>query len=365
MIIEILSYITVSFAAVQALVALTNFVHGIALKNYENHSNKLISVLIPARNEEKNLKNIRNDLLNQTHKNLEIIIFNDESEDRTLEIATDFQQLDKRVKIINSVGLPEGWLGKNHACHRLGMAAKGDFLLFLDADVRLTPEIISRYVSRAQRNNLDLISIFPRQIMKTFGEFLTVPLMNHILLSLLPLPLVRHSMRTSLSAANGQFMLFETAKYKLLTPHQTLRKEKVEDILIAQLYKMNKNKVECLASESGVSCRMYSSFGESLQGFSKNVIHYFGNSIALSSLFWIFSFPAVIFTIIYGNAETIILLSISLITSRILNSATSHQNALFNIILFGFHQIVLPILLVISVYNRVNNSFVWKGRNIS
>ncbi len=365
MIWEIIAYITISFALIQAIVALTNFLHGVSIKHTDIESNKLVSVLIPARNEEKNLENILNDIRNQTHKNLEIIIFNDESDDRTLEIATEFQRLDNRIRIINSEGLPEGWLGKNFACHRLGMEAKGDYLLFLDADVRITPDIIARYIIRAQHNNLDLISIFPRQIMKTVGEYFTVPIMNHILLSLLPLPLVRHSAKSSLSAANGQFMLFEATIYKLLAPHQTLRLEKVEDINIARLFKINKNKMECLASESGVSCRMYGGFGESLQGFSKNVVHYFGNSIVLAILFWVLSFPAVILTFIFGNAEIIILLSISLITCRILNSATSHQNALLNIILYGFHQIILAILLFTSVYNRATNSFVWKGRNIS
>jgi cellulose synthase/poly-beta-1,6-N-acetylglucosamine synthase-like glycosyltransferase len=144
--------------------------------------NHLVSVLIPARNEEKNIAKLLNDLLDHDYKNIEILVFNDQSTDKTAEIVTGFSQKDSRVKLINSDGLPEGWLGKNHACHSLSKLAKGKYLLFLDSDVRIGNGIIRQTCTFSDKHKLGLLSIFPRQIMVSAGEKAAVPLMHFILL---------------------------------------------------------------------------------------------------------------------------------------------------------------------------------------
>ena len=118
-------------------VALTNLMVERNLPESENSSEELVSVLIPARNEENNIGNILTDLINQDHRNIEVIVFNDQSEDRTAEIVREFARIDNRIRLIESDGLPEGWLGKNYACHKLSQSATGKYLLFLDADVRV------------------------------------------------------------------------------------------------------------------------------------------------------------------------------------------------------------------------------------
>lgn len=361
----ILLWIIVLFAIIQSIIAFVNFIYGLKSIGTAQEFEGLISVLIPARNEASNIGNLLSDLLVQNHKSLEIIVFDDQSDDDTAIIVTEFSSSDTRIKLIQSSGLPEGWLGKNFACHQLSKAATGDYFLFLDADVRIEKDVIGTIASKAAAERLSLISIFPRQVMKSLGEWITVPLMNHILLTLLPLPLVKRSHFSSLAAANGQFMFIKGIEYQFLSPHQTLRREKVEDIAMARLFKEEHLKIECMASVPGVSCRMYDNSASAIQGFSKNILHFFGNNLILAISFWIISLPAVLFAFWSGNLEVIILLSIAILIMRSLTSAASHQNAIFNLLLFIPQLIMLFVIIITSVFNHYTKSFQWKGRNIS
>src|ERR1035437_3764797 len=225
------------------LVAAANFIFRPVLPKGKLLFDDLVSILIPARNEENNIGNILDDLLHQDYKNIEILVFNDQSTDRTANIVMTYAKQDPRITLINSGGLPDGWLGKNYACYSLAKNAKGVYFLFLDADVRISNDIIIRSISYATQYELGLFSIFHRQIIKTIGEKATVPVMNYILLSLLPLILVRKSKRASFAAANGQFMFFNSIVYKLFDPHEIMKHNKVEDIAISRFLKMKNIKV--------------------------------------------------------------------------------------------------------------------------
>ena len=125
----------VVFTVIQLLVSLVNLLFETNLPKTQDISTGLVSVLIPARNEANNIGNLLNDLVNQDYKNIEVIVFNDQSEDKTAEIVTEYTIRDSRISMISSAGLPDGWLGKNFACHSLAEQANGKYLLFLDADV--------------------------------------------------------------------------------------------------------------------------------------------------------------------------------------------------------------------------------------
>jgi glycosyltransferase involved in cell wall biosynthesis len=328
-------------------------------------SNANVSVLIPARNEEENIAQIIGDLLKDQKHILEILVYDDESDDQTSQRVQEIAQKDCRVGLIPSQTLPSNWLGKNRACHQLAQQARGKYFLFLDADVRIKPELIGRMLYKIQSKNLKLVSIFPKQNMHSLGEWLTVPLMNQILLSLLPLPLVEKTKHSSLAAANGQFMLFEGETYKKILPHQLVKGEKVEDIAIARLYKEQQLKTACLASEQGVSCRMYENGQQSIQGFSKNVTHFFGNSALLASIYWILNLPGLIFVLLMGSSTQSLLLVLSLVLNRMLIAITSHQNLIKNLLLYIPQQISLGWIIIQAIKNQKNKSFQWKGRNIS
>lgn len=360
---EYIAYLIITFTAIQLLVAIINFIFRQKLGK-TSKSNKMVSVLIPARNEAHNIRNILHDLLEQKYKYIEVLVFDDQSTDKTSDIVSAFAKRHDNIHLISSQGLPNGWLGKNYACHTLSQKAKGDYLLFVDADVRIKNNVISQTLHFAENHTLSLVSLFPKQIMNNNGEYATVPIMNYILLSLLPLILVRKVGLSSLAAANGQYMFFEAKNYKKMFPHETMRSEKVEDIKIARHYKKNKLKIACLANETDIKCRMYGSYKESLNGFSKNVITFFGNSIILAIIFWFITtlgFIPILF--IYGSAGLALYL-IAVIIIRTLASMTSHQSISKNITYLITQQLSLGLIILKSIRNQIRKQYIWKGRNV-
>ncbi len=358
------AYFVMAFTIVQLLVATSNLVFEKYLPESDESVKDLISVLIPARNEENNIRNILDDLMNQVYRNIEIIVFNDQSQDRTAEIVTEYTIRDKRIKLINSCGLPKGWLGKNFACHSLSGFAKGKYFLFIDADVRIDKNVVGRAVSYSVRNDIDLISVFPKQIMKTFGEKITVPNMNYILVSLLPLVLVRKFKFPSLAAANGQFMFFNAKKYNWAKPHEKVRDIKVEDIMISRMYKKFGLHTGCLLGDDSITCRMYTGFNAAVQGFSKNVIAFFGNSFILAILFWLMTTAGFIPVLSQFKFVFFIEYIILYVSTRIIISVASRQNIIDNLLYILPLQFSLFAFISKASLNKIFKKLEWKGRNI-
>ena len=142
---------------------------------------ELVTVCIPARNEERNIEACVRSLLGSAHENIEVLVYDDESTDYTGEILRGLCAEDNRVRIVPTVPLPEGWNGKQHACFRMSEAARGDWLLFTDADVRFEPDAIGAGLAFASKREADLVSTFPRQIVGSIGELLTVPTIFFVL----------------------------------------------------------------------------------------------------------------------------------------------------------------------------------------
>jgi glycosyltransferase involved in cell wall biosynthesis len=332
-------------------------------KSTQTIQKELVSVLIPARNEEKNILNILSDLQKIDYQNIEIIVFDDESDDDTAKIIKQQAQKDSRIIYIKSDGLPAGWLGKNYACYSLSKIARGSILLFLDADVRIKNDIIDKSINYLRRHKLGLLTIFPKQIMHTNGEKMVVPLMNYILISLLPLIFVRISPFTSHAAGNGQFMMFDKKIYDKYLPHKKLKNSAVEDIESVKYFKKQKVNTACLLGEDDIYCRMYNSFVDAINGFSKNVNHFFGKSYLLSLIFWIITTPGFIFLIKLPNIYLWYFL-ISTILIVIITSYLSKQNILLNIILLPVHRIVLLYIIINSIIIKIKKDYKWRGRNI-
>lgn len=353
------------FTAIQLVVALSNKVFVTSLPNNETLGIQLVSVLIPARNEEKNIATILTDLQQQEYKNIEIIVFNDLSDDRTAQIVESFCATDNRIKLLNSDGLPSGWLGKNFACHSLAQHAKGDYYLFLDADVRVQGNIIAKAINFSQKHHLGLISIFPKQIIKTLGEKITVPIMNYILLSLLPLIQVRKSKNPAFSAANGQFMFFSSSVYKKYNPHELVKTDKVEDISIARLLKKEGIPIACLVGDSTIQCRMYEGFSDSVNGFSKNVTAFFGNSFVIALLFWIVTTWGWLFILLNLPLSVFYVYLIIYLLTRIIISIVSRQNIILNILFVIPQQISCGMFIYKAVINKFTKNYQWKQRSIN
>ncbi|HPE39640.1 MAG TPA: glycosyltransferase family 2 protein [Bacteroidales bacterium] len=362
---QLILYFFVLFAAVQFLVVLSNYIFREPFVEPDDINKELISVLIPARNEEENIPNILDDLLSQNYSNIEVLVCNDHSDDKTKEIVLEYSRVDSRIRMIDSKPLPKGWLGKNWACYQLSKMANGSYFLFLDSDVRIETTLLSKSIHYLNEMGLGMFSIFPVQKMKTNGEYNTVPLMHYILVTLLPLSLVKRSRFRSLSAANGQFMFYKASIYNEQQPHENVKGDKVEDIRIAQKLKAKGIKIGCLTGLDEISCRMYHGYREGIIGFSKNMAAFFGNSYLFAFLFWALTTLPLFLIPIYGDLLTIVLFFTYFIGSKILFSLLSKQNVLKNLILTIPQHITMFIILIYSIYTQITKQQQWKGRSIS
>jgi len=360
----LIAWFILIFIILQMLVALTNFLIGSNLPETGKNYDDIVSVLIPVRNEENNIGNILEDLIKQDHNNIEIIVFNDQSEDRTAGIVREYSLSDKRITLIESEGLPEGWLGKNHACHRLSEKARGRYLLFLDADVHVGSRLIDNAIAFTNKHDTGLISIFPKQIIVSAGEKITVPNMNFILVSLLPLILVRKLRFPSLAAANGQFMLFRQDVYKKFLPHELMKNNMVEDIAIAREFKRKGIRIACLLGDDKISCRMYSGFSDAVSGFSKNVIAFFGGSFMTAFLFLTITSLGFLAVLFFLPPKYFYFYLLSYILTRVFVAAASRQNIFYNIVFILPLQLSLGIFIYRAFINKTFRKFTWKGRNI-
>ncbi len=238
----ILIYFIFLFLILRFTVTLFNFISNPKLTNSPRDYDDLVSILIPARDEEKNILNLLQSIRDQNYRNYEVVVLDDHSSDETFQICEKFADSDKRFRVVSGKPLPKEWLGKNYACYQLAEEAKGKFLMFLDADETVADGLLNNTVHRMKFYRLDLLSLFTNQVMITWGERMIVPLMHFVLLNLLPLRLVRLSKSPAFSAASGQFMLFNAENYKENQWHEQVRDKVVEDIEIMRSVKAKKQK---------------------------------------------------------------------------------------------------------------------------
>lgn len=360
-----LAYAALLLLAVRLMVALVNaFTQTVLPAGAPPEKEPLVSVLIPARNEGHTIGNLLDGLTTQEYSNLEILVYDDLSEDNTASVVRDFAIKDERIQYIRGHALPAHWLGKNHACYQLAQHARGKYMLFIDADVQVSPELLGDALQHMKRYKLDMLSLFPRQHMQSFGEWLTVPSMNWILLSMLPLALTRKSKRPSLAAANGQFMMFTASQYQVNQWHAQVRGSRVEDIVIARTMKQQHYRIQTMAPDKQVACRMYSGFKDAVHGFSKNLPEFFGNSWAAIILFIVLTTGGPFFAAwgLGWNATLVYLVAAALL--RALVAAVSRQQILINLLLAPLQHMAFVWMTIQAARLRITRKGSWKGRPI-
>lgn len=358
-------YFLIGLLIIRWLVAFVNYLSFAYLPKVASLATEpAVSILIPARNEEENIGNLLAQLATLEYSSLEVIVYNDHSDDKTESIVKQWAAREPTIKIINGQQLPQGWLGKNHACHKLSQAATGDILLFLDADVSVQKNLIKRSIGHLQKYDLHLLSIFPEQIMKSLGEKVSVPLMNWILLSLLPLALIRKSKNHAFSAANGQFMMFKAVTYKAIWPHEKCKSHRVEDIAILRLFKQKGLASDTRLGDNDISCRMYDGLDAAITGFTKNIFQFFGNSKLATVSFGFITTIAPF--ILYFNMGIWWLTAyiVGILSIRLFVSLASQQSVLQNMLLAFPQHLVFLVIILRGLINSKRKKILWKGRNI-
>ncbi|MDP9048831.1 MAG: glycosyltransferase family 2 protein, partial [Bacteroidota bacterium] len=271
--------ITLFFLVLRFTVTLFNFISNPKLTRINRSYTDLVSILIPARNEEENILHLLESIRAQNYKNYEVIIYDDDSTDRTYAVCSAYVATRPAFRVIKGAELPAGWLGKNYACDQLSKNARGSYFLFLDADVVVYDNLINSAVHRMHLYKLGLLSLFPNQVMQTVGEKTTVPLLHYLLLNLLPLRLVYLIKNAAVSVACGQFMLFDAGQYRQNQWHSAVKNKVVEDAWIMKQVKAAGYNGDVLLANNMVRCRMYKNYGQAMAGFSKNALGVFNYSI--------------------------------------------------------------------------------------
>ncbi len=229
-----------------------------------------ISLLIPARNEEANIAACLNTALAQGELLREVLVYDDHSTDRTAQIVNGFARHDARVRLLAPAELPAGWCGKTFACAQLAAAARGQWLLFLDADARLRTGAAGRMLTEAETRDVSLLSCWPALELVSFWERALMPLLNVVVFTLYPAPLALKRPDAALGLAHGSCLLARRDAYARTGGHALVRAEIFEDVRLAQAWRACGEASLCLDGQKIVRVRMYHSFAEIWQGFLKN-----------------------------------------------------------------------------------------------
>jgi hypothetical protein len=271
----VFAFIALAMAGLAALIGSINLVLVRTPRKNPIKPGTLVSILIPARNEEANIGEAIATALGSANVDVEVVVMDDGSTDRTADIVREFASRDSRVRLVGAPPLPEGWTGKVHACQKLADAARGTHLLFVDADVRLAPQAAARLAAHLQGphfagSRFSMVSGVPRQITRSLGEMLTVPMINLLMLGYLPIAGMRARPDPGFGAACGQLIMVDRAAYDALGGHGAIRGTLHDGLKLARRFRENGLMTDIVAGHELAACRMYDGFEESWNGFLKN-----------------------------------------------------------------------------------------------
>jgi chlorobactene glucosyltransferase len=231
-----------------------------------------LSIIVPARNEARNIGRCVSSLLASTYPTLEVIVVDDHSTDDTAAVARAAGAADPRFRLLDTPPLPNGWFGKQWACATGAVAASGDLLLFTDADTWHAPDLATRAVNAMRRRQADLLTVAGRQEAHGFWERLLQPQILWILLARYGgTESVSRARRAEDVIANGQFMLISRDAYDAIGGHAAVREKVAEDLAIAQRIFRAGRRVVLVRAEEELATHMYASLGELVRGWGKNV----------------------------------------------------------------------------------------------
>ncbi len=236
-----------------------------------------VSVLIPARNEEKTIGAVVASVLGNEGISLEVIVLDDSSTDATAQVVEAIAEVDNRTKIIRGARLPAGWCGKQYACAELARHAQHSVICFLDADVRLRRDSLVRMVSFLHTSGADLCSGVPRQETGTLLEKLLIPLIHFVLLAFLPMERMRRSRHPSYAAGCGQLFIARADAYRASGGHAAIRSSLHDGINLPRAFRRDGFRTDLFDATQIATCRMYTSSLEVWRGLRKNAFEGLGS----------------------------------------------------------------------------------------
>jgi hypothetical protein len=329
------------------------------IRNHHNEIAESVSILIPMRNEEKNAANCVTSLISQTGlKDFEILVLDDCSTDQTMKELSRFSD----IKLLSGKSLPDGWLGKLWALEQLVASSSGKYLVFIDADVRLTPHAVASAIK--QMRDWDFISAYPKQITSGFIQRLFQPLLQWSWLASVPLIISQKFSIKSMVVANGQFLIIKRDAYLKSGGFEAIKSEVLDDLMIARQLLKARFQGGVAEASNVATCQMYASPTQLIKGYQKSLWKAFGSPlgsiVAVALLFMTGVLPLI--ATVLGSEIGLISFSL-IIISRILSAIRT--NTLPNTALL--HPIAILFLIGLIAYSwfgKLTKTLTWRDRPV-
>jgi glycosyltransferase involved in cell wall biosynthesis len=337
-------------------------------------SSRLISAIIPARNEEASIARAVESVAAQAEVG-EVIVVNDQSTDRTGAILAELALRIPKLKIRSTDELPAGWTGKNYAASIGAAAATGDWLLFTDADTYHLPGAARRALADAAEHDAALVSYSPEQEMESFGERALIPFVFCRLAAHYSFARVNDPARAD-AAANGQFLMLRRDAYDAIGGHASVAGQILEDVALARRVKQAGYRIFFTAPIGVVRTRMYRSFGAMWQGWTKNLYPLAGGTAKSVLLELIDATPILEVFLVFSLAfylggryavwtESTPALVIGLLLYGHLRYAIALGRNLFSISYVQYYAAAVSLYaaaLIVSWWRNTHGAVAWKGR---
>ena len=278
---------------------------------------RLVSVIIPARNEARGIERCLRSILATTYPRVEVIAVDDQSTDGTGNLASAIARTDPRLLVFTTPPLPRDWFGKQWACATGAAKAKGELLCFTDADTDHGPDLLARAVNAMRERKADLFSVVGRQELGTFWEKLVQPQVLTVLEAWYGgTETVNRARQAWRKIAAGQFLMIARPVYEETGGHEAVRHTVAEDLMLAQRFHRLGKHVVFMEARDQLSVRMYTSFRELREGWGKNV--YAGGMHALPpGKFWRVTFPFGLLLSPLFNLAPLVVLLVGLLVSEL------------------------------------------------
>lgn len=368
--------IILGFALIGIVHAIYNLVFCLKPSARPNHISPdfgLVTVMIPARNEEKVIEKCLRSLLRQDYPHLQVIIYNDLSTDKTGEIADRLAHESQRIEVMHGTHLPKGWVGKNHGCHQMSKSAKGNWLLFGDSDTVYEPDAITRALVTAKDHGLEFLSFMPRFDNVSFGERALLPMFYFLLFALFPVAQISRHPSPQIVAANGSFILIKQSLYESIGGHEAIKDKVLEDVLMARRIKSLGHKVGYGNGVELYSAHVYDTIWGIWEGFSKNSFALFNWNYAqaISFIFFDFLICVLPFVLILWSIymHQPLILFVSLLTAGLhlftmLLVSVSLKQGLLGVLAFPVSNFLAGCVVFNSMFRvATGKGLTWKGRS--
>lgn len=328
-----------------------------------------VSVLIPARNEEDKIEILIESLQRQNYPNFNVFILDDDSADRTFAVTRNAIQDNPRFHVYkNTDPVPSGWLGKPLACQRLFELCDGELVCFIDADVRLEPNALSKSVDMLYGLNVDVLCPYPTQKTSTLLSRIVQPLLQWSWMASLPLDLALTSSRSSLVAGNGQLLIITREMYTQIGGHSSVQAEVLEDIELVRQVKRAGGHGGVWDGSDIAECSMYETNRELINGYAKSLWKAFGSIprglVVATVLLLLFLHPVVS---LFSPTTSIQILAALSVVAAILSRLLVHHKFRYPLIDSVFYPltfVALLILVITSGLRKRRGTLTWKTRNI-